>query len=161
MTPNVRFAPTPLDVCVVVTGGSEQLVRAQLSAGKVDAHVRWLQSEQDCPLNLALIHVAEGILLPARWLERLLSVCSDLTDQAVAVFCERSELMPVRAGDSLHALSSDIDALCFALAPRTLYAARFAQAPLMFVPSALREQFSDAALDQMLLFCGMFVCFGK
>lgn len=104
-----------------------------------------------------MLSISAGVVLPERWLERLLNVCADIPDQAVAVFCDRPELMPVRAGDCLRASSADIDALCYALAPRTLFITQFMQAPVLFVPAALREKVSASALDQMLLYCGVFV----
>ena len=147
----------PLELCVVVAGTRDDLSRAQAHAGKFAATVRWLGAEQNCPPDWPLVHIAAGAVLPERWLERLLSVCADLGDQVVAVFCDRPELMPVRIGACLRAASADIDALCYALAPRTLFITRFLQAPVMFVPAALREKFSASALDQMLLYCGLFV----
>ena len=141
----------------MVAGTSDARSRAQANAGRFNACIRWLDAEQDCPENLPLIRVEVGVLLPERWLERLLHVCSEVPDQVIAVFCEHADLMPLRLGDALQAQCADIDALCFALAPRTLYAARFVKAPLMYVPSALRTSFSEAALDQMLLYCGLFV----
>ena len=157
MTPNVRTEVTQFEFCVVVAGTRDALNRAQANAGKIDAHVRWLDVEQNCPLELACVRVAANVLLPERWLERLLSVCTASTDQVVAAFCAQTELSPLRPSEEINASSSEIDALCFALAPRTLFISRFVQAPLMFVPAALRAQFSASALDQMLLYGGLFI----
>ena len=160
MTPNLRPDQTPLELCIFVAGASDERSRAQASMGKIDVRVQWLDCEQDCLLNQPLVRIDAGALLPERWLERLLRVCAGV-DQAVGVFCELQELVPVRAGAGLHAQASDIDALCFALAPRTLFTTRFVQAPLMYLPSAVRVSYSAASLDHMLLYCGMFICTGK
>ena len=128
MTPNVRSNPhalEPMKLCVVVAGTSAQRSRAQLSAGTIVADVQWPDAEQLCPPELPLVRVAADVSLPERWLERLLSVCTVATDHVVSVLCEHAELSPVRPGDSLHASSADIDALCFALAPHTLYIAAY------------------------------------
>ena len=156
MTPNVRTEVTSFEFCVVVAGPGDALSRAQANAGKIDAQVRWLDAEQNCPLELACVRVAADVSLPERWLERFLSVCTAATDQVVAAFSAQTELSPLRPSAALNASSSEIDALCFALAPRTLFISRFVQAPLMFVPAALRAQFSASALDQMLLYGGLF-----
>ena len=156
MTPNVRTEITPFELCVVVAGTSDALSRAQANAGEIDAQVRWLDAEQNCPLELACVRVAAGVFLPKRWLERLLSVCTASTDQVVAAFCEQTELCPLRPSEELIASSSEIDALCFALAPRSLFMTHFVLAPLMFIPAALRAQFLASALDQMLLYGGLF-----
>ncbi len=155
--PNARTEVIQLELCVIVAGTSDELSRAQQSAGKINAQVHWLDAEHSCPIDLPIVRVAGDVFLPERWLERLLSVCTAATDQVVAVLGAQAELSPLRSGASLDANSSDIDALCFALAPRTLFIARFAQARVMFVPVALRAQFSTSALEQMLLYCGLFV----
>ena len=156
MTLNARSDHTPLELCVVVAGTGDELNRAKANAGKLDAQVRWLDAELNCSLGLPLVRVGADVVLPERWLERLLSVCTAATDQVVAVFSAHAELSPLRPGTTLEASSADIDALCFALAPRTLFIVRFEQSPVMFVPAALRAQFSESALDQMLLYCGLF-----
>ena len=164
MTPNIRSNSPTLalnKLCVVVAGTSAQLSRAQLSAGEIAADVQWLDADQPCPAELALVRVAADVPLPERWLERLLSVCTAATDHVVSAFCDHAELSPVRPGDSLNASNAEIDALCFALAPRTLYIARFQQAPLMFVPTNLRGQFAASSMDQMLLYCGLYVSTGE
>lgn len=164
MTPNKRSnSPTLalIKLCVVVAGTSAQLNRAQLSAGKIAADVQWLNDEQLCPTELPLVRVAADVALPERWLERLLSVCTAATGQVVAAFCDHAELTPVRPGDSLNASNAEIDALCFAFAPCTLYIARFQHASVMFVPAMLRGQFADSSLDQMLLYCGLYASTGE
>ena len=83
----------------MVAGTSDARSRAQANAGRFDACIRWLDAEQDCPANLPLIRVEVGVLLPERWLERLLHVCSEVPDQVIAVFCEHADLMPLRLGE--------------------------------------------------------------
>jgi hypothetical protein len=129
------------------------LARVQANCGARIDSVRWLTRRAQLPADAAAILIEPLALLPTRWLARLLAAIEIAPDQCIAPFCP--DVAPVRPGYCLQASCTDIDAMCFALAPQALYpmSPTTAELPLHYWP--VRTNSGDPAAQ--LLFAGMFV----